>query len=54
MKRYDKITGVLAVAALSLFSACSEDTMDRINKDHDHTTSAVSYTHLTLPTKLEV
>ena len=35
MKRYDKITGVLAVAALSLFSACSEDTMDRINKDHD-------------------
>ena len=28
MKRYDKITGVLAVAALSLFSACSEDTMD--------------------------
>ena len=42
MKRYDKITGVLAVAALSLFSACSEDTMDRINKDHDHTTSVAS------------
>ena len=42
MKRYDKITGVLAVAALSLFSACSEDTMDSINKDHDHTTSVAS------------
>lgn len=42
MKRYNKITGVLAVATLSLFSACSEDTMDRINKDHDHTTSVAA------------
>lgn len=42
MKRYNKITGVLAVATLSLFSACSEDTMDRINKDNDHTTSVAS------------
>ncbi|WP_294476750.1 RagB/SusD family nutrient uptake outer membrane protein [uncultured Bacteroides sp.] len=42
MKRYNKITGVLAVATLSLFSACSEDAMDRINKDHDHTTSVAA------------
>lgn len=42
MKRYNKITGVLAVAALSLFSACSEDAMDRINKDNDHTTSVAA------------
>ena len=32
--------GILSVALISVaFASCSEDTMDNINKDKDHTTS---------------
>ena len=35
--------GILSVALISVaFASCSEDTMDNINKDKDHTTSVAA------------
>lgn len=40
MKTYNIIKGIFAATVLSVvFSGCSEDAMDRINKDHGHTQS---------------
>ncbi len=40
MKTYTIIKGFFAVGVLSVvLSGCSEDAMDRINKDHGHTQS---------------
>ena len=34
--------GILSVALISVaFASCSEDTMDNINKDKDHTTRLI-------------
>ena len=41
MKTYTIIKGFFAVGVLSVvLSGCSEDAMDRINKDHGHTHKA--------------
>lgn len=43
MKTYNIIKGIFAVGIFSIFfSGCSEDAMDRINKDHGHTQSVAS------------
>ena len=46
MKTYNIIKGIFAATVLSVvFSGCSEDAMDRINKDHGHTQSVRSEEH---------
>ena len=43
MKTYTIIKGFFAVGVLSVvLSGCSEDAMDRINKDHGHTQSVAA------------
>ena len=43
MKTYNIIKGIFAATVLSVvFSGCSEDAMDRINKDHGHTQSVAA------------
>lgn len=43
MKTYNIIKGIFATTVLSIvFSGCSEDAMDRINKDHGHTQSVAA------------
>ena len=43
MKTYNIIKSIFAATVLSVvFSGCSEDAMDRINKDHGHTQSVAA------------